>query len=404
MKIVFVSHMHLPDEFPPENVGGMQRVSVQLMKHLKERDDIKVVPVLMNAVYKRMGPPSVYFWIKTLLVLPFIVLIHRPDVVLNIAMTTSSINGLNGFAINRPVVTINHGHDVTMSALWYQWWWLPHSFRCLDGVISVSRATHEASIQRGMRPDQGVIVPNGFDIEQWDLSIGKKEARKILNDIFGLQLKKNTKILLTVGRQVKRKGHAWFLKEVLPKIKEDVVYLAIGSGAEHERLLAIREQSKYKDKVFLVGRQSDKVVQLAYAGADLFLMPNIPVLNDMEGFGLVLLEAGVNETPAVAADLEGIKDVVADGKNGYKIPVGNADAFSTKVDELCSDEKALTRLQKSSRQHVINHFQWSSVTEQYIQEIQKFIDKSKEKPYKNATRNVSSYLKSFFTIGKGKSE
>ena len=72
----------------------------------------------------------------------------------------------------------------------------------------------------------------------------------------------------------------------------------------------------------------------AYSASDIFIMPNIPIPGDMEGFGIVLLEANLAGTPAVAADLEGIKDVIENGKNGYKIEVRDSKSFSNKIDTL----------------------------------------------------------------------
>jgi phosphatidyl-myo-inositol dimannoside synthase len=65
------------------------------------------------------------------------------------------------------------------------------------------------------------------------------------------------------------------------------------------------------------------MLNTCYAAADLFVMPNIPVEGDMEGFGIVLLEANRAGVPAVASDLEGIRDVIEPGENGYRVPHGN---------------------------------------------------------------------------------
>ncbi|MDR1601380.1 MAG: glycosyltransferase [Tannerella sp.] len=53
---------------------------------------------------------------------------------------------------------------------------------------------------------------------------------------------------------------------------------------------------------------------------DAFLMPNIPVEGDMEGFGLVCLEASACGTLVFAADIDGIPDAVRNGKNGFLLP------------------------------------------------------------------------------------
>ncbi|MDZ7682334.1 MAG: glycosyltransferase family 4 protein [Fodinibius sp.] len=81
------------------------------------------------------------------------------------------------------MVTINHGRDVTLPVSIYQWF-VPKIFDSLDGVISVSRATREECIKRGMDPEKGVALPNGFDVEQLSNFPEKQESRNRLQTKF----------------------------------------------------------------------------------------------------------------------------------------------------------------------------------------------------------------------------
>jgi phosphatidylinositol alpha-1,6-mannosyltransferase len=247
---------------------------------------------------------------------------------------------------------------------------VPSIFEALDGVISVSRATREECIIRGMHPDKGIALPNGFDLSHADETPDKSESRKDIEETFGIDLNGKS-LLITVGRQVKRKGHEWFITEVLPKIKSDVIYLAIGEGPEHDRLLNIHDNLPHKEKIVFVGKQPDEILHKAYAAADIFIMPNIPVEGDMEGFGIVLLEANLAYTPAVAADLEGIKDVVANGENGFKVPVRDSETFASRVDEILGDNYEV--FSKSSRNYVMQNFAWNRVAERYISYLDEVI-------------------------------
>ena len=56
------------------------------------------------------------------------------------------------------------------------------------------------------------------------------------------------------------------------------------------------------ERVRILGRVGEELLATLYSGADLFVMPNIPVPGDMEGFGVVMLEAGLNGLPVLAAD------------------------------------------------------------------------------------------------------
>jgi phosphatidylinositol alpha-1,6-mannosyltransferase len=149
------------------------------------------------------------------------------------------------------------------------------------------------------------------------------------------------------------------------------VYIVVGDGPQFGNIKQAVEDMGFQDKVYLLGRQPDEVLEKAYAASDLFVMPNIPVEGDMEGFGIVLLEANMAEMPAVASDLEGIRDVIANGKNGYRIPPEQAELFAEKVDYVLQDN--LPDFAKKAREYVKQQFNWGRVADQYIEYLQSVV-------------------------------
>lgn len=362
MKILYIAHNHPPEDAPLESVGGMQRVSMQLVGELERRDDIELKTIIQHVAWEKIERYTVSFLIKLAINLPAEVQKFKPDVILFSSMVTASVAFFTRSRIDVPMVTINHGQDVTLPVKIYQKF-IPRVFKALDGVISVSSATREQCMLRGMDAGKGRALPNGFNLDEFEVKTDKEEARKKIAELFDIDLQ-NNKLLITVGRQVKRKGHAWFMEEVLPKVNSKVVYLAIGDGPQFENLRELRERLDNKDQIILAGRQPDEVLGYAYAAADLFMMPNVPVPGDMEGFGIVILEANMAGTPAIASDLEGIKDVITPGENGYKIPVKDADTFARKTDEVLNGE--LSELSTKAREFVMQNFGWKKVTQRYI--------------------------------------
>ncbi|MCG8372366.1 MAG: glycosyltransferase family 4 protein, partial [Balneolales bacterium] len=358
-------------------VGGMQRVSMQLVSELKKRADVDVKNIIQHAPWKGIELRTALFLGHLTRKLPGIAADYNADIILFSSMATASLAKLTRNRIDIPMVTINHGHDVKLSFPPYQRF-VPHVFEALDGVISVSSATRQECINRGMDPEKGIALPNGFDYQHLQETPDKQISRSHLEEVFGIDLS-NKKLLLTVGRQVKRKGHEWFLKEILPKINSDILYLAIGDGPEHEKLLEVWQNHAQKDQILLIGKQPDEILQQAYAAADVFIMPNIPVAGDMEGFGIVLLEANLASTPAVASDLEGIKDVITNGENGHKIPVKDSDTFAQKIDQVLNEDYEV--LSANTRKFVEQNFGWDKVADQYISYLGEVIKK-----YKNSTR------------------
>ena len=372
MRILYVSHTHPPEGKILENEGGMQRVSQQLVNELERKDGVEVVTETINVSEDgKIVLHTTGFLFRNLFELPHKIREYNADVVVFSSMVTASLAYFIRDKVSVPMITINHGRDVTLPVGIYQWF-LPKVFNSLDGVISVSRATRQECIKRGMDPEKGVSLPNGFDIKKLNNFPDKKESRDRLQKNFRLPLE-NKFMLLTVGRKVKRKGHEWFVREVMPKLGDNVIYVTIGDGSEFDNIDKAVKESAHQNRIFLLGRQPDEVLKQAYSAADLFVMPNIPVEGDMEGFGIVLLEANMAQTPAVAADLEGIKDVIEQGKNGYRVPTREANQFAETVNQLLSDN--LEQFSRQTRSYVQEQFSWDHVAQQYIDFFQTIITK-----------------------------
>lgn len=353
-----------------ENVGGMQRVSRQLIQELHRKEDVDVITHTVNVSGKgRIGLATFSFLVKQLVELPARARQAQADVILFSSMVTASLAWFLRNKITIPMVTINHGRDVTLPVGIYQWF-VPKVFDSLDGVISVSQATREECIKRGMHPDKGVALPNGFDLNKLADFPEKQASRASLQELFGIPLDGRF-MLLTVGRQVKRKGHEWFIRHVLPRLSPEVVYVAIGDGPEYENIEQAARESEMHDRIFLLGRQPDPVLKQAYAASDLFVMPNVPVEGDMEGFGIVMLEANMAKTPAVASDLEGIKDVISQGANGFRVPPLKAGQFAEQINQVLLN--GLGNLSEKARTHVQKQFSWENVADQYIDYLQDII-------------------------------
>jgi phosphatidylinositol alpha-1,6-mannosyltransferase len=371
LRILFISHLHPPKNNPLANIGGMQRVSMQLAKELESRDDVEIKTIKLSTHSRAIQVKVVLFLFSLLFRLPRVIKEFKPDVILFSAMAPAAMAKICRKSIDVPMVTINHGHDVKWTLrIWQKF--VPKMFKALDGVISVSKATREESIKRGLDPEKGIVLPNGFDMSDYKDTPDKRTARKEIEKTFDLDLTGKS-LLLTVGRQVKRKGHEWFIQEVLPKINSDVFYLVIGDGPEYERLKEVASSSDVKEKILLTGKQPDLVLKNAYAGSDIFIMPNIPIPGDMEGFGIVLLEANLAGTPAVATDLEGIKDVITNGENGYKIGIKDSEAFAQRVDSMIDGD--LEKMSISSRRFVLENFTWAKIADRYVSYLKEVADR-----------------------------
>jgi phosphatidylinositol alpha-1,6-mannosyltransferase len=271
---------------------------------------------------------------------------------------------------------IVHGLDVTTPFGPYQRF-VPRVFRALDLVMPVSAATGEACTQRGLTPDKLHVVRNGVDVSRFRPLLSSRADRR--TEIESLStgdapLPESAVLLVSVGRQVPRKGFEWFIRNVLPRLPDHVHYWLAGTGPEQEAIQRAIGETGQSHRVRLLGRVSEADLQRLYRGADLFVMPNVPVPGDMEGFGVVMLEAGMNGLPTVGAGIEGIAEVITNGENGQLVPSGDADAFLAAIRPWAEDRSGLDAASKRARDFTRDQFAWSAVASDYVRALRTVVE------------------------------
>jgi phosphatidylinositol alpha-1,6-mannosyltransferase len=231
-----------------------------------------------------------------------------------------------------------HGLDLVVDNFVYQKLFVRY-IRRHDCVIANSLNTHDIAIEKGC-PEQNLRIVNpGAAIPPQKSADDVAKAR----DDLGFADKK---IVLFVGRMVRRKGLAEFLESAWPKIVANVptaVLLVAGDKPDDallkdadggKRLLrAIDDTSK--DTVTFLGTVNDEVLSNCYAAAEALVFPLIRVSGDVEGFGMVAIEAAASGTPTVAFPVGGVVDAVADGVNGVLVKEGDYQGFADAVISIC---------------------------------------------------------------------
>ena len=204
-------------------------------------------------------------------------------------------------------------------------------------VIAISEATAAAARALGIPADRVTVVRLG--VQAPGAGPERRVARRQVGATIGVD--DDAVILLTLGRLVRRKGARWFVEEVLPRLPEHVVYVLAGDGEELEPVRQAAAAGGVADRVRLLGQVDDDLRETLMRGADLFVQPNIRVPGDMEGFGLVTVEAAMRGAPVVAAALEGIVDAVLDGETGMLLPPEDADAWVARLGPMVADRRGL---------------------------------------------------------------
>lgn len=368
MKILFISRA-----FPPIT-GGIENqnyaLSVWLAKH-----------ATIRTVANRRGR----FFLP--LFAPYALLIalwntRSYDVVLLGDGTLGLIGWLLKKATNIPVVSVVHGIDINYDSkslgLWYervliniyQRLWIKKFLPSLDGLIAVGNETIRQGVARGIPEEKFTFIPNGVDTE----AHFKTHSRQELGKLLGLSVE-NTIILLTSGRLAKRKGVAWFIRNVIPKLPKNILYVVAGDGIDRDNIEQAIKETDSMHRVKLLGYVSDEVRDILFNTCDIFIQPNIKVAGDMEGFGISVIEAASCELPVIVSDLEGLKDAIHQNENGLLVEPENPEAFRKVITELVSDEEKRHNLGKRARLYTKAHFEWSVIAKRYIEILQSFVKK-----------------------------
>ena len=357
-----------------DNVGGMQRVAIDLHDSLVPHRGAEVRPLVLRSPWNQRHWRTPMFMATAIREIRRMAERKEIDAVLFSSMVTGALAvPLKKHLAKHGVITaaIVNGLDATTPT-----WPYPHFVRkvfdSLDLVLPISHATAAACQARGLRHDKCAVVLLGIKLDRFAAATDRNESRARLLKLAGEGGDAPRLILSSVGRFVPRKGVVWFIGNVMPMLPDDVQFFVAGDGPDRSRIDQAISALANPQRVKLLGAISDADLEVLYHGSDLFVMPNVPVPGDMEGFGLVMLEAGLCGLPVIASRLEGIADVITEGENGHLAESGNAEQFRNAIMRYYDDPDALAHASVSARLHTAARFGWAGVTDRYIDVIESF--------------------------------
>ncbi len=379
MEILFVSH-----KYPPA-VGGMEKQSFELIQGMKRYTKVHSI------VYEGGESKLRFFWMLRKRILqtcrenPGITAIHFND-----GLMAAICAGHTGYEHLLRAVTL-HGLEVVFPNRVYQRFILPR-FNRFDLIIAVSQATAEACVQRGLSPEKVVVIPNGVDAALAE-TVKRSDFQQFMATKYNLDVQ-GRHILVAMGRSVRRKGFSWFIENVVPKLKGDVVFLMIGPfqrkpggfeiflkylpaflrnqialfagfPTDEAMIRQLLERPEFQDKVRHLGKLPFEDIRQILAASDAFVMPNIPIEGDMEGFGLVCLEACLCGAALFASRIDGITEAIHDGKNGVLLPAGDVEAWSSALNGQIAGQPGFAVQSEVARRYTLGHFSWNKMAEAY---------------------------------------
>ena len=354
-------------KYPPQ-VGGMENFCFNVFSRLakEERYDTKIV-----SLGKKQ---SHLIWFFPYTVFYTIFNAHKYDAFIIGDGLLCFLGVLSKiFAPKTKRITIIYGLDFLYSNPIYQAYlrlWLKKGS---DVYVCISHGTMEAFEKWGIKTD--TLITPGIDTDKCvsygsktaDLELTARNKKGFYNKY---NVPKDNLVCITVGRLVKRKGVEWFISNVMSRLSDyPITYMVIGGGEERENIEKAVLENKLEDKVKLLGRVSDDDLKECYDNADVFIMPNIHVENDMEGFGIVAVEASLRGLIVLASGIEGITDAIIDNKNGYVMESRNADEYIDKIKDIYKNRSEYDKKRLEFSEYTRNNFSWDAIGEKYKQLI-----------------------------------
>ncbi len=166
------------------------------------------------------------------------------------------------------------------------------------------------------------------------------------------------RVVLSVGRLVPRKGFDMVVRALAGarSKRDDTIYVVAGDGPDRARLESLASECGIGDAVVFAGRVDTDELRALYARCDVFIMPSRREGEDIEGFGIVFVEAGAFGKPVIGGDSGGVSEAVRDGVNGLLVDPTDPVAVRDAIDRVLDDAQLAARLGEGGRQLVATEF------------------------------------------------
>lgn len=375
MKILFLTDNFLPHwggsrvifynickNLPPGEIVVLTRYTKN-SKEFDKKQDFKIYRILLFTLPKKFFgvfyqiPIYLFLFFATL----FVICRERPQILF---VGESLPSGFIAYLIKKmlalPYVVFTFAEDITILSMFKRESRIQHSvLNSADKVIATCSFI-EGFLRKeiGIPPQRILKILPGIGEEIINFQIDRDRLSKIKSE---LQLE-DKKVIFTCARLIERKGVDNVIKS-LPRVIEKIpnlIYLIGGEGEHRKNLENLVRLHRLERYVRFIGKiHHYKDLPYFYALCDIFIMPSRRLKNqDVEGFGLVFLEAGVFEKPVIGPNIGGPTDAVLDGITGLQIDPYDIDEISQALIKILSDREFAQNLGRNARKRVIDEFRW----------------------------------------------
>ena len=265
----------------------------------------------------------------------------------------------------KKIVALTHGHEVWWSKVWPFKWAMKRMSRSVDHLTYLGEYTRQV-ISKAVTTKAAasmVKIAPGIDTDHF-----APVDASALREKLGLTEKKT---IVSVGRLVHRKGQD-ILIEAMPEICRqipDAHLVMIGEGPYRSYLENRRKVLGLEEQVTFIGRIQYADLPTYICVGDLFVMPSRSRLAglEVEGLGIVYLEASACGLPVIAGNSGGAPDAVLAGQTGLVVDGTQVNDVASAVVELLSDPLRSQQMGQRGREWIVQEWRWEIWASRFAQ-------------------------------------
>ena len=252
-----------------------------------------------------------------------------------------------------------HGMDIMLAqkSPWKRWW-AKKILRGADLVVANSKFTANEAIKAGAQEDKIEILYPCPHI-------------RIPTDFERISTDAPNNIILSVGRLVQRKGFDKVI-EAMPEILREVPnaeYHIVGDGPYAVGLKQLAEKSGVGGRVKFFHNISDADLPEFYRNCKIFVMPSRQIGGDVEGFGIVYLEAALFGKPSVVGNVGGAPEAVLNNQTGLTVNPESPSEIAASIVKLLKDDNLRQTFGRAAKGRAEKEFNWNNQLSKIINKL-----------------------------------
>ena len=361
----------LPREFPPE-WGGLGRVFYDLAVEMTAAGhEVRVViPQLgqhrgtyyyakLDIIGTTRRGNKFLNWVIWLWTVVWQIVQFRPQHVMLGGSEPQLFYALIGALVPIPVTVMVVGSDVLKAAHGMRNYLTRHLLNHAAHIAAISEYTKSLTLSLGNYAYKTHVIPIGIDLDDYKMSVMPAERAS-----WGIAPEDN--VIITVGRLTPRKGHDVVVHALQGvKYKHAVKYVIVGDGEYRATLEQIAALYEVHENVIFTGAVTDEQKIQLYDMADIFVGMSRGEGAEVEGFGIVFLEAAARGLACIGGNHGGVPEAI--GSGGMVIAPDDYERLSKQIDILLRNEQMLKTMGARGRERVYSRFSRQQMARSYLQ-------------------------------------